>query len=256
MSMQFNSNPVTPVVGRIHSIESCGLNDGPGVRFVVFFQGCPLRCAYCHNPDSWSQSGGREVSVEDLMAQIMKMKSYFKKRGGVTFSGGEPLMQPVFLLNLLKACKQAGIHTTIDTSGMGGGKYLEDILRLTDLILLDVKEVSEEGYQNLTGGSRDPMLRFVEVLRHLKGHHPNVWVRHVSIPGMTENAETKKALIAFAEQIPGIEKIEILPYHTHGVHKYEMLGLEYPLKNTPSSDKAVESIRVMLDKSKTTGNAG
>lgn len=242
--------------GRIHSVESCGLNDGPGVRFVTFFQGCPLRCAYCHNPDSWAVNGGEETSVDALMERIMKMKSYFKKRGGVTFSGGEPLMQPEFLLALLKACKAQGIHTAVDTSGMGGGKLLPEIIRYTDLFLLDVKEVSEEGYKSLTGGSMAAMLRFVEALKSNKGHQPKVWVRHVSIPGITEDMKKEEVLKALVEEIPGIEKLEVLPYHTHGVHKYGSLGLKYALEGVPSSTRGVHSFYFNDQNSKVSGNVG
>ncbi len=172
------------VKGKIHSIESMGLVDGPGIRVVVFFQGCKLRCAYCHNPDTWLLSGGTEMTPEELIQKIVRFKPYFNRSGGgVTFSGGDPLLQPEFLLECLKLCKQNGVHTALDTAGFGNGDYTE-ILKYTDLVLLDIKHTTGQGYVSLTGRDSTDVNVFLEALRKSKSR---VWVRHVVVPGITDS---------------------------------------------------------------------
>ncbi|MBU3090842.1 pyruvate formate lyase-activating protein [Clostridium sp. CM028] len=223
------------VKGKIHSIESMGLVDGPGIRVVVFFQGCKLRCAYCHNPDTWNLSGGIEMTAEEIVQKIIRFKPYFNRSsGGVTFSGGDPLVQPQFLLECLKLCKQNGIHTAIDTAGFGDGDYSE-ILKHTDLVLLDIKHTTGQGYVNLTGRDSTDVNTFLEALRHSKSR---VWVRHVVVPGITDSVEhiTKLAKI-ISKEVPHVDKLELLSYHVLGVNKYEALSIPYKLKGVEPMDK-------------------
>lgn len=228
------------VTGKIHSIESMGLVDGPGVRTVVFFQGCKLRCAYCHNPDTWNVNGGNEITSEELIKKILRYKPYFQNSGGgVTFSGGEPLLQPEFLLEMLKSCKENDIHTAIDTAGYGFGDYAE-ILKYADLVLLDIKHVDDEGYKNLTGSHKKG---FDEFLSALNKSNTKVWIRHVVVPGITDSKEHILKLNEIIKDIKNVDKIELLPYHTMGVSKYEKLGIKYSLKDLPPMD--AEKLRIL-----------
>lgn len=221
--------------GRIHSIESMGLVDGPGIRTVVFFQGCKLRCAYCHNPDTWSLKDGKEVTTDEIINKIIRFKPYFQPSGGgVTFSGGDPLVQPEFLLELLKKCKALDIHTTIDTAGYGHGDY-DEILKYTDLVLLDIKHINSDGYVTLTGTDTKDVNLFLSALRKST---TRVWVRHVVIPGYTDTLKHMDEIAdIITEEIPNVDKIELLPYHLLGVNKYESLGLEYKLDGVKQMDK-------------------
>lgn len=220
-------------LGRIHSFESMGLVDGPGIRTVVFMQGCALRCSYCHNPDTWAFAGGTEITPQELVKKIIRFKPYFKDGGGVTFSGGDPLMQPDFLVEILKLCKDAGIHTTIDTAGYGRGEY-EEILKYTDLILLDIKHVTDEGYKNLTGASKRGFDEFLDAVQKAG---TKLWIRHVIVPGITDSKEHILKLAGMIRNIKNVEKIELLPYHTLGVDKYKKLGIEYKLENVETMDE-------------------
>lgn len=220
--------------GRVHSIESMGLVDGPGVRMVIFLQGCKLRCAYCHNPDTWALDGGTEMTPEDLIRKILRFKPYFEKSsGGVTFSGGDPLLQPEFLLEMLKLCKENNIHTTIDTAGYGFGEY-EEILKYTDLVLLDIKHIDDIGYKNLTGRSKKGLNQFLEALENT---NVKVWIRHVVVPGITDSQEHMEKLQEIIKEIKNVDKVELLPYHTLGVQKYEKLGISYRLSDVKPMDK-------------------
>ena len=224
-------------LARIHSIESMGLVDGPGIRVVVFMQGCRLRCRFCHNPDTWDLLGGRQMSPQELLKMLLRYRPYFERSGGgVTFSGGEPLMQPQFLEEMLFLCKEAGIHTCLDTAGCGMGNY-EAILKNTDLILYDVKEITSEKYQRMTGQSWDETNRFLKAVQ--KSGTP-VWVRHVVVPGLTDSPEHLKALRQFIlERVPNVKQVELLPYHLLGVSKYETMGIPYSLKGVPAMDPNV-----------------
>ncbi|MGE5627709.1 MAG: pyruvate formate-lyase-activating protein [Solirubrobacterales bacterium] len=220
--------------GRIHSIESMGLLDGPGVRTVVFMQGCSIRCAYCHNPDTWSMEGGNLMESEELLHKLIKFKPYYKSSGGgVTFSGGEPLLQPEFLLEILKLCKVNNIHTAIDTAGFGFGNYNE-ILKYTDLVILDIKHSSEEGYKSLVSGDKKKLDEF---LLALSASNSRVWIRHVVVPGLTDSKDHILKLKEIIKTIKNVDKIELLPYHTLGENKYETMGIPYPLKGLAPMDK-------------------
>ena len=222
------------VKGRIHSVESMGLVDGPGIRVVVFMQGCALRCKYCHNPDTWSPNGGEEFTPEELVRKIERFKPYFERSGGgVTFSGGDPLRQPEFLLEALKLCKERGINTCIDTAGYGFGEY-DEILKYTDLVLFDIKDITREGYKNVTLMEIDESLNFLEAM---KRNNTKMWIRHVVVPGLTDGEEHLRQLKEVVDKIPNVEKVELLPYHLLGVNKYEGMGINYPLDGVEAIDK-------------------
>lgn len=214
------------IKGRISSEESLGLVDGPGIRYVVFLQGCALRCLYCHNPETWDIKGeSYEVTPQQLIEKILRFKSYFGEDGGVTFSGGEPLRQPQFLLECLKLCKKHNIHTVIDTAGVGFGDY-DEILKYTDLVILDVKAVEEDEYRKITGRGRKHFDKFLEDCQRL---NKPLWLRQVIVPSINDDEMHMKKLKDFAGNINNVEKIELLPYKTIGVGKYNTLGLKYRL---------------------------
>lgn len=214
--------------GRIHSWESMGLVDGPGVRTVIFLQGCALRCRYCHNPDTWECStGGTLESVSDVMERLRRFKDYFGADGGVTFSGGEPLLQKDFLTEILAACKAEGIHTCLDTAGCGVGSY-EEILRNTDLVLFDVKHITPDGYRNITGREPDEAERFLATVQQCG---TPLWLRHVVVPGLTDGEEHLSALAEYVTTLKKVERVELLPYHKLGVHKYHTMNIPYSLEN-------------------------
>ena len=220
-------------MAKIHSIETMGLVDGPGIRFVVFMQGCKLRCKYCHNPDTWNASKGEEISSVELLNKVKKYKIYFKNSGGgVTLSGGDPLLQPEFLKEFFKMCKEEDINTCLDTAGFGFGDY-DDILKYTDLVLLDIKHINESTHKDLTGQTRESFLEFLDAV---KRNSIRLWIRHVIVEGYTDSEEHIKKFTQYVNTIPNVEKIELLGYHTHGEHKYEKLGIKYPLKGVKAFD--------------------
>lgn len=213
----------------VNSIETFGLVDGPGIRTVIFLNGCMLRCLYCHNPETWHM-GNKNYTVDELVAKILRNKPYFKRNnGGVTFSGGEPLLQVDFLLEICKKLKEEGIHIALDTAGVGVGKY-EEILSLIDLVLLDIKHSNKDGYKKLTGMDISESEKFIEYLN--KSGKP-VWIRQVIVPGIMDNDKYLQELAVYLLKIKNIEKIEFLPFHHLGFSKYENLKLENPLKNVP-----------------------
>jgi pyruvate formate lyase activating enzyme len=221
--------------GRIHSIESFGTVDGPGIRFVVFMQGCPLRCQFCHNPDTWDVNKGKEYSPDSLMEEIIKYKSYMNySNGGVTFTGGEPLLQADFLLELGKRCKENGISVAIDTSGFVFNDSVEKLLEYTDLVLLDIKNYDPIVYKTITGVSLSPTLKFLE---YLKQKDITTWVRYVVVPELTDNLESVKKLSEHLDGYPNVKKIELLGFHKMGEYKWEELGLEYKLTDTKEPSK-------------------
>lgn len=218
--------------GYIHSIETMGLLDGPGIRFVVFLQGCLLRCLYCHNPDTWKLNKGMEMTPIDLIAKMKRYVPYFKEDGGVTFSGGEPLVQSEFLIDCLKLCKQEGIHTAIDTAGVGG-KNNEEVLQYTDLVIFDIKALTSDAYQDMVGRKIEESLEFLQLCQKLD---KPMWIRQVIVPGKNDNREYVIELAKFLKPLKNIEKIEFLPYELLGVHKYQELGIPYRLEGVPSMD--------------------
>lgn len=230
--------------GRIHSIETCGAVDGPGLRYIVFTQGCPLRCKYCHNPDTWKLNDGQETTTEELIADIVKYKSFMKaSNGGVTISGGEPFMQPEFLKDLLIKCKQEGLHTTIDTSGYVDLKIADPILDYTDLALLDIKSYNKDVFQDLTGVPLDRTLKFA---KHLEERGIPIWLRYVYVPNLTDDQEDIENLAKFLATLKNLERIDILPFHKMGEYKWEQLGYDYSLADTkePSVEETNAAVAI------------
>lgn len=221
------------MVGKINSIETMGLVDGPGIRFVVFMQGCKLRCVFCHNPETWSKVPIIEMTPDALIEKILRYKPYFENNGGVTFSGGEPLLQPQFLIDVLKKLKGLGIHTVLDTSGVGIGKY-QEILQYTDLVILDIKAYENPLYQKITGRDMNEFLKFLKECIKL---NKKMWIRQVIIPDINDNINYVKGLKNFLADIPNIEKVEFLPFHTLGKEKYQKLGIINPLEKTLDMSK-------------------
>lgn len=215
--------------GYIHSVETFGAVDGPGVRYVVFFQGCPLRCLYCHNPDSWKLHDGKKTSDTATLKDILDYKNFIK-RGGVTFSGGEPLMQPEFLLSLIRGCKANGLHTAIDTAGSVDLSISAPVIREADLVLLDIKTLDEALYPTLTGGD---IAKNLATLDFCEAIGKPIWIRHVLVPGYTLVKERMVKLATFLQQYHCIEKIELLPFHKMGEYKWEELGISNELLDVP-----------------------
>lgn len=215
--------------GRIHSLESFGTVDGPGIRFVVFMQGCPMRCQFCHNPDTWDVNAKVkfELTPEELLDEVKKYKNFIMKGGGVTMTGGEPLVQAEFIAEFLRLCKIAGIHTAIDTSGIIFSEKTKDVFKYADLVLLDIKTNDDDLHQQLTGCARTNNTRTLEYLQQIG---KPVWARHVVVPGLTDNDERLASLAAYLKDFSVIEKVEILPYHTLGIYKYQELNIPYPLE--------------------------
>ncbi len=231
--------------GRIHSLESFGTVDGPGTRFVVFVQGCPMRCAYCHNPDTWPMTGGTVMEVSDILDQYERNKSFYTK-GGITVTGGEPLMQPDFLIELFTECKKKGIHTCIDSSGIAfkpdNKVFLEKMDRLmplTDLVMLDIKHIDPAKHKELTTQPNDGILAFAQ---YLSDKHVDTWIRHVVVPGITDDPKYLYQLGYFIGGLSSLKALDVLPYHTMGKVKYERLGIDYKLKDVPAmtQEKAIE----------------
>lgn len=232
--------------GFLHSLESMGLVDGPGIRTVVFLQGCALRCRYCHNPDTWAlrSPSAQSITPAALVEKLIRFKPYYGKNGGVTFSGGEPLLQPEFLAEALKLCREAGIHTCLDTAGAGLGDY-GAILAHTDLILLDVKHYTPEGYRAVTGVDMGAFDRFLAAAQEAE---IPLWVRHVVVPGLTDGEEHLAGLERYLQTIHHIQRVELLPYHMLGVHKYAALGIPYPLEGVePANPSTLEDWNTRLN---------
>lgn len=227
--------------GVIHSVETCGTVDGPGVRFVVFTQGCPLRCLYCHNPDCRYIEDGKQASVDELISEIEKYQSYFKfSGGGVTVSGGEPLMQPEFVEAIFYRCHQLGIHTALDTSGYVNVDIAKPVLEYTDLVLLDIKSFDPKVYQKVTSVSIEPTLNFA---RYLNEIHKPTWIRFVLVPNLTDDMDNVTGLAQFIAQFNNIERVEVLPFHKMGEYKWQQLGYDYQLRETPPpSDELVAKV--------------
>lgn len=228
MTLERGSGPEF-VTGHVHSVQSLGAVDGPGVRSVVFLQGCPLRCAYCHNPDTWEFSGGTETEAGLLVKKLLRFKPYWGKAGGVTVSGGEPLAQPEFVKEVFGRLHEAGAHTALDTSGTGSLRDAEQVLRETDLALVDLKFLSEEEYNKFCRGSFEKTEEFLGLT--VKMNIP-VWIRHVAVPGLTADEEYMKAVKEWAKRLPNLQKLEFLPFHNLCIEKYDRLGIPFPLRDT------------------------
>lgn len=232
------------VTGRIHSFQSLGTADGPGVRAVVFMQGCPLRCACCHNPDTWDFNGGTEVTPDEIFRKIKRLKNYFGEEGGVTVSGGEPLMQPEFIKELFTLCKTDGITTAIDTSGCILNDKIKEVLNLTDTVLLDYKYVTDELYKTKVGTEKSKVDEFLE---YLESQNINTWIRQVIIKDLNNNETSILKLKELKEKYSCIKKIELLPFRKLCIEKYQKLNIQFPLADTDETSKAeIEELTKLL----------
>lgn len=236
------------MTGYIHSIESFGTVDGPGVRYVVFMQGCPMRCLYCHNPDTWKTQSGTKMTVDEIMAGYRRNKSFYSK-GGLTVTGGEPLLQIDFLTELFKAAKQEGIHTCIDTSGITYNEEniesFDRLMQYTDLVMLDIKHINPQMHKKLTGCDNKNVLGFA---KYLETKNIPLWIRHVIVEGYTDKKEDLFLLGEFIGSLKNLRALDVIPYHTMGEAKYKELGIDYPLKDVPalSNEKANEAKRQII----------
>ena len=231
------------MTGYIDSVEPMGLVDGPGIRFVVFLKGCKLRCLYCHNPETWTTEDSTIIDSEELLKKINKFHNYYNN-GGVTFSGGEPLLQPDFLIDMLKKCQMINLHTAIDTSGVGIGNY-EEILNYVDLVILDIKAYNEEDYINMTGFNMNEFNKFLEICQSM---NKKLWLRQVIVPGINDNEKYIIGLKNYINNIKNVEKVELLPYHLYGVSKYENLNIDYKLKDVPPlSNEKLDQLNKILN---------
>ena len=239
------------MLGHVHSIESFGTVDGPGVRLVIFLQGCPMRCLYCHNPDTWGMEGGVEMSVEDILTRYEKNHAFYAK-GGITVTGGEPLMQISFVTELFEAAKTRSIHTCLDTSGItfhpekpGILKQFDRLMEATDLVLLDIKNIDPDAHVKLTGQKLDPVLAFAQ---YLDEKSVPVWLRHVIVPGITYKEDLLYQLGQFIATLHNIRSIDVLPYHDMGKTKYKNLGISYPLEKVAplGQEEALAARKVIL----------
>lgn len=220
------------MIGKISDIETMGLVDGPGMRLVLFMAGCKLRCLYCHNPETWTDKNSKEISPQEVLKLYKKYSVYYGEDGGVTFSGGEPLLQSGFVLETIKLLKENGVHTAIDTAGVG--ENYDEILNLVDLVILDIKAVDGEEYKFITGGE---ISKFNEFLNKCVELNKKLWLRQVVVPNINDDKEHILKLKAFVSKIPNVERIELLPYHSMGKQKYEKLGIKYNLEKTADMDK-------------------
>lgn len=240
------------IKGNIHSIETCGTVDGPGIRFVIFMQGCPLRCQYCHNPDTWQTDTNKLMTVDEIMQKYNGVKE-FVQSGGITVTGGEPLLQIDFVTELFKVAKAHGIHTALDTSGITFNQEntgnINNLLKYTDLVLLDIKHIDDEEHKKLTGASNKNILAFAQ---YLSEKQIPVWIRHVVVKDITLNEKYLKELGKFLATLNNIKALDILPYHNMAIPKYESLGINYPLKNTPptSKEEAINARNIILQEYK------
>ncbi|MFF9489526.1 pyruvate formate-lyase-activating protein [Streptomyces sp. NPDC014676] len=225
------------VRGRIHSWDLSTGVDGPGTRFVLFLSGCPLRCRYCANPDTWHMRDGRPATVDEVMAEIEKYRAFLTTAGGgVTLTGGEALLQPAFTAEVFRRCKELGLHTALDTSGFLGARATDELLADTDLVLLDIKSFDVRTYRKLTGGDLAPTLTFATRLDQLG---VPVWIRYVLVPGWTDNPAAVDGLGAFLAGLGNVDRVDVLPFHKLGAAKYDALGIPFPLRDTPVPDTAL-----------------
>ena len=235
------------MIGHIHSTESFGAADGPGVRFIVFMQGCHMRCRYCHNPDTWKMDGGDEVTADEILKRALRFKPYWGKDGGITISGGEPLLQIDFVIELFKKAKELGINTCIDTAGNPFTKEepffskFEELMKYTDLLLLDLKEINPARHKDLTGLDNS---NIIEMAKYLSEINKPVWIRHVLVPEHSDFDEDLDALGDFIDTLSNVDRVEILPYHTLGKFKWENLGIPYTLESiSPPSAERIENAK-------------
>lgn len=236
--------------GYVHSTESFGSVDGPGVRFLIFLQGCAMRCRYCHNADTWRMHAGTEMTADELLDRAERYRSYWGTEGGITVSGGEPLLQIGFLTELFREAKRRGISACIDTAGQPFTRdepffsRFRELLRYTDLLLVDIKHIDSAAHQRLTGHQNDNIL---DMLRFLSDEQKPVWIRHVLVPELTDDDRMLHRLRTFLDTLQNVQKIEVLPYHSMGAYKWKELGLAYTLENTlpPTAERVRNAERIL-----------
>lgn len=235
------------MTGRVHSFQSMGAVDGPGVRFVVFLQGCPLRCAYCHNPDTWDPRGGEPYTPQAVCEKILRYRPYLR-HGGVTVSGGEPLMQAPFVAELFRLLREQGIHTALDTSGTGNLEQAREVLAETDLVLCDLKFADAKAYRAHCGASFNQVLQFLSLTEVM---HVPLWIRHVVVPGLTDAPDQVRQIARIAGRFDNLQKLEFLPFRKLCAEKYERMGIPFPLADTPEMGE--EALQRLLDLLKAEG---
>ncbi|MGL6200959.1 MAG: pyruvate formate-lyase-activating protein [Lachnospiraceae bacterium] len=239
-----------PIVGYVHSLESFGSVDGPGIRYVIFLSGCAMRCQYCHNPDTWNIRTGTPYTAEELLRKAVKYRTYWGSKGGITISGGDPLLQLDFLVDFCRQAKEQEVHVAIDTSGNPFTRKepwfskFKELMKYADMVLLDLKHMDLEQHKLLTGFTNENIL---EMARYLSDIGKPVWIRHVLIPERTDKDEYLEQLYEFIKTLHNVEKVEILPYHTLGVHKWNDLGMEYPLEgiDPPTKERVANARRIL-----------
>ena len=248
--IELSDLPTSETMLRVHSVESFGSVDGPGIRFVIFLKGCAMRCQYCHNPDTWDRAGGNLRSVDDVLSQALRYRSYWGEKGGITVSGGEALLQIQPLTELFHKAKDLGINTCLDTSAQPfsrkDGRFLafEALMRYTDLVLLDIKHIDNDAHKRLTGWENENIL---DCARYLSDIHKPVWIRHVLVPGINDDDESLHRLRSFIDTLSNVERVEVLPYHDLGVYKWEQLGISYKLTDVkPPTEESVLHARKIL----------
>ncbi|MDP5272638.1 pyruvate formate-lyase-activating protein [Chengkuizengella axinellae] len=233
-------------IGRIHSLDTFGTVDGPGIRFVLFMQGCALQCQYCHNRDTWDRDKGNAKKVEEILSEVEPYIHYYKSsKGGITITGGEPTLQAPFVKEVFEACKQKwNLHTALDTSGFNDPSRIKDLFDVTDLLLLDIKQMDDDKHKKLTGQSNE---RILKVIQYASEMNKKMWIRHVLIPGITDDYSDLFELGKFIGKLKNVEKVEILPYHRMGVFKWQQLGYSYPLEGvrTPTDQELKRAIQIV-----------
>lgn len=244
------SLPASDTMLRVHSVESFGSVDGPGIRFVIFLKGCVMRCRYCHNPDTWDRAGGILRSVDDVLSQALRYQSYWGEKGGITVSGGEALLQLRPLTELFRKAKSLGVNTCLDTSAQPfcrkGDSFsaFEELMQYTDLVLLDIKHIDSNAHRRLTGWGNENIL---DCAHYLSDIQKPVWIRHVSVPGINDDDESLRRLRTFLDTLGNVDRVEVLPYHTLGVYKWEQLGIPYTLAEvSPPDEESLIHVRRIL----------
>ena len=248
--IELSDLPTSETMLRVHSVESFGSVDGPGIRFVIFLKGCAMRCQYCHNPDTWDRAGGNLRSVDDVLSQALRYRSYWGEKGGITVSGGEALLQIQPLTELFHKAKDLGINTCLDTSAQpfsrkdGRFSAFEALMKYTDLVLLDIKHIDNDAHKRLTGWENENIL---DCARYLSDIHKPVWIRHVLVPGINDDDESLHRLRSFIDTLSNVERVEVLSYHDLGVYKWEQLGIPYKLTDVkPPTEESVLHARKIL----------
>lgn len=250
--IELSDLPTSETMLRVHSVESFGSVDGPGIRFVIFLKGCAMRCQYCHNPDTWDRAGGNLRSVDDVLSQALRYRSYWGEKGGITVSGGEALLQIQPLTELFHKAKDLGINTCLDTSAQpfsrkdGRFSAFEALMKYTDLVLLDIKHIDNDAHKRLTGWENENIL---DCARYLSDIHKPVWIRHVLVPGINDDDESLHKLRSFIDTLSNVERVEVLPYHDLGVYKWEQLGIPYKLTDVkpPTKESVLHARKILTE---------